>query len=500
MNDMKTTGQRLAKDAVLLTVSKVAAKSSILLLFVLLSYLLSTGEYGNFRQVWMINRSLMEIFAFGIPLSIFYFLPRLLTGQRSVFIIQSLLMLLLLAVLFATLVFVFSENIAIFFNNADLARLLKIFSLYPLFALPAMALESILVALNKAKTFAIYTLADRFVFLVLTGTIVIVTRSLEILLIVTVAYSVIELAVGLAIIRFSLEEKKSASSRFAFGRQLRFALPSGISNLVAVLNQEIDKLMIAYFYTVSRFAVYANGGFEVPFIGTIASSVTSVMMPEYARRHQAGDNVSIIQLWHGAVCKVGSILIPLAVFLFIFAQDVITLLFSNKYIESTLIFQIYLIALLPKVTWYGPILVSMGYNKVPLYGAILAVISNVILNFWLIKLMGFPGPAVATVLTTYILTSYYLYEIMRATGVDWSGVFPWKNLLKMLLSAVVIGILVSPLAHVETIPSLVRLSTGFMAFSVCIFFIYRHLQIITKDDSDFFLSWASKIRNDRRRK
>jgi len=103
--------------------------------------------------------------------------------------------------------------------------------------------------------------------------------------------------------------------------------------------------MIGAFFTVSQFAKYINGAFEIPFVGTIAASVSSVLMPEFAKKSQQKDYLSLIKLWHRAICKVAIFLIPLAVFLFIFANEFITLMFSKKYQDSSIIFQIYLIDL-----------------------------------------------------------------------------------------------------------------------------------------------------------
>ena len=356
-SDMKETktlsGDQIATNAVLLTISKIASRVSLIGLFILLSYLISKEDYGSFRQVWMVNKSLIEIFAFGVPISIYFFLPRLMGGEKKIFVMQSILLLSIVGVVLSSLIFLLSGSIASLFNNPGLSPFLRLFALFPLFYMPALALESILVSLDKAVPFSIFTLIDRLLFLIVMAATVAFFRSLEGAFAVLVIFAFIELLASIVMVAYYLKGFEMISKKLEIRKQMNFAFPSGFANIVDVLNQEIDKLMIAVSFSISRFAVYANGGFEIPIIGTMAGSVTSVLMPEYAKRHAKGDYRSILNLWHGAVCRVAIILIPLMIFCFYFASEIITLLFSEQYRESTLIFQIYLLATLPKVSITG---------------------------------------------------------------------------------------------------------------------------------------------------
>ena len=146
-----STEKVLAESVITLTLSKLVASASIIIMFILLSYILSTNEYGSFRQVWLINKSFMEIFAFGIPTSIFYFIPRLADSHKKIFVIQSFLLLSFFGILFSCLIFFFAGNISILFNNPELTHMLQLFCLYPLFVLPTLAVQSILVSIKKAN-------------------------------------------------------------------------------------------------------------------------------------------------------------------------------------------------------------------------------------------------------------------------------------------------------------------------------------------------------------
>jgi O-antigen/teichoic acid export membrane protein len=484
---------RLAKKSIIFTASKIGISLSNVFLFILLSYFFSKSEYGSFRQVWLVNKSLMEVFAFGVPISIFYFLPRLADNQKKIFVIQSIIILSVSGFCFSTIVFLFAKKIALFFNNFDLENYLKIFCLYPFFVLPILGIQSISISLDRTTPFAIISLIDRMLFLLLAGLAVIYFRSLEGLFFTLIIFSSIEFICYMYIVFYFTKSYKIPTIKFKFRKQLKFAIPIGLANIVGILSQELDKLMIGAFFSVVQFARYANGAFEIPFVGTISASISSVLLPEYSKKYKDGDYQSLLLLWHSAICKVAMFLIPLMIFFFIFAKDFISILFSTKYIDSTIIFQIYVIALIPKITWYGPILVSMGHSKEPLYGSGVALISNIILNYTFIKIIGFTGPAIATVLTTYIVVFYYIYRISNVTRVSFFKVFPWMIILKMLTFSIIIGLFIFPVAYIKDASSITKLCIGMVGYFGMIFHVFKRFEIISNNDIEFVKNLIHKL-------
>lgn len=487
--------KRLAEKSVIFTISKIAASGSIIGLFVLLSHLLSTVEYGTFRQVWMVNKNLMEVFSFGVPISIFYLLPRLANGRKKLFVIQSIILLSLFGILFSCIIFLFARQVALLFSNPELEYFLRLFCLYPLFVLPTLAVQSVLVSLDKAIQLAVFTIANRILMLIVAVTLVLLHRSLGELFVGLLAFAFCELVASIYFVFHFMKGFGMLSKKFDFGKQLKFAFPSGAANVVGIVNQELDKFIIASYFSVAQFARYANGAFEIPFVGTIASSVTSVLMPEYVKRFQMGDYKSLLSLWHRAICKVAMVLMPVMVILFGLAPEFIITVFSSKYQESSLIFRIYLISLVPKITWYAPILVSMGYNREPLYGSAVSLGSNAVLNYILIQWVGFTGPAIATVVATYLVTYYYLHRIRDILQVSWFDVFPWTNLMKTLLASIVAYVVLLPLSFFHDLSNIIRLTVGGTAYMICVYYAFRFLKLMSKEDVEFINGYIFRMRN-----
>ncbi|MGH7630719.1 MAG: lipopolysaccharide biosynthesis protein, partial [Gemmatimonadales bacterium] len=439
----------IGKRTLVFTAARVAGSGSILVLFVLLSYLLSAPEYGTFRQVWLVNKGLLDILALGVPLSVYYFIPRLAEEHKRHFVAQSFLVLAGLGLTLAVGVFLSAGVIARVFDNPQIEPLLRLFALYPLFVMPVTGLESVLLSLGRSGQYSGFLILDRLGLVATAAVAVLVGRSLNALFLALVAFGAVELVAGGWLAWYSVGHLPRGPGGWRIGEQLRFALPSGLANLVDVINVEVDKLMAAAFFTVAQFASFANGAFEVPFLSVIVGSVGAMLLPEFSREHARGDRGTILRLWHGAITRVAKLLAPATVFLFVMAGDVVQLLFSSKYADSVPIFRIYLLILLPKLAWFGPTLVALGRNRAPFYGSLIAVGSNVVLGYLLIHWIGLPGPAVATVVTAHLLMLYYLVLLQRTLRITWGETFPLRPVLLALVVAAIPGVLILPVAQAD---------------------------------------------------
>ena len=484
---------KLASNTIILIFGKAVGTISMIVLFIILSRLFSESEYGSVRQALMINKGLLEVFALGIPMSIYYFLSRLRDSRKKIFITQSLVMLGVLGLLCSFIVFMTAGLISEKFDNPELEGLLRIFSLYPFFVLPTLALESVLVTLGYTKRYALFLIIDKAILLLLATLAAVVFRSIEGFLAVLLIFSFVELIAATLLVKYSVSGLPPQENVTNLKDQLSVALPTGVANIVGILNVELDKLIVSLFFSVEKFARYVNGAFEIPFIGTVANATTSVLMPEYVRSYEEKNTQRMLDLWHGAIIKVAIIFIPLILFLLFNAGDFITLLFSDKYVGSVIIFQIYLIAQLPKLTWYGPLLVAMGYSKEPLIASLLSLVCNLILNIYLIKLIGFSGPAVATVLTTYILVCYFLLRIKMVMGVGWISLYPWYKLSLILVLSSVFGLAISYSLDQFELPRITSLIIGFCLYMALLLPAFRSINIISSDDVDFVMKNLAKL-------
>jgi O-antigen/teichoic acid export membrane protein len=180
-------------------------------------------------------------------------------------------------------------------------------------------------------------------------------------------------------------------------------------------------------------------------------------------------------------------------FLLFFATDFITLVFSSKYANSAIIFQIYLASMIPKIVWYGPILVSLGHSREPLIGSSLALINNVLFSILFVEWLGLVGPAIATVIATYVLAGYFMSRLRTILELGFVDIFPWREVGQMLLISIGCGLVVALILRPMDAPNYVRLVAGGSLFYVLVLPLLWYSGLVGKTEVRYIANYAKKV-------
>jgi O-antigen/teichoic acid export membrane protein len=388
-------------------------------------------------------------------MSVYYFLGSLNESEKKGFVLQTITVLFFLGALFSGSLFFFSGFIATKFNNSELNHLFKIFSLYPLFTLPIFCSEMVLIAFDLPKKAAWITILIRGTMVISSILPVVLGYDLKVVFGTLVVLSFFQLF-------YVIYETWKPVRKFSFTwhykilvSQVKYSVPLGISYIFQMLMLQIDKIMVSVFFVSGVFAVYANGAFEIPFVGIIAGSVINVLMPEFVKQYKNAQNESLMDLWHNSMKKVAMIIFPLAMILFVYREPFIVTLFSEKYLNSVVIFAIYLSFIPTRITDFGAILLSMGFSKIVMKIYVLAAILNILLNYVSIKTLGIIGPALSTVLVSYLVATSFIVQIKKKINVGLSEVFPWLSLVNVIAITALSGLISYPISLLNAPPILI---------------------------------------------
>jgi len=459
-------------------------KFSLSVLFgMILARLISKYDMGTYRQLFLLYSTLAPIFLIGIPTSIYYFIPRLGQEKRKEFIFQTINLLVMSGFLFSVFTFISAGYISHYFNNPVLEPLLRIFSLYPFFAISVSYLPMLAISVGKHKVSSVTVVLTELVL------------NLSIIIPLLLGYD-LKTAFASAVVFSSLmfliiilytvktfgrwEFKLNSKS---LKEQFTYSIPIGMSYIIGLLGRKVDQIVISMFYLANRFAVYSIGAVEIPVIEIFSSSINTVFLPEFSRLYTEKQNSQIISLWHKGIKKVALLAMPIFVLLFVLARHLLVLLYTNLYAESTSIFRIYLFLLPLRIATYSVILQGAGYTKPIFIGAVIFLLLNTVLNVVFIKWIGFAGPALATILCTYLLCFYYLLKDCEVLECKLGEILPWKDITRIFSVAVFSGCFVYPLSSLENpIPVIIMVSGIYL--SVYTALSYK-LKII--ENEDFYL-------------
>lgn len=428
-----------------------------------LSRLLSQDKYGTYQQVWLVYNAITPFVLLGIPASVTYYIPRMDAVQQKMVAFQTALLLAFAGCLVGVILYVFAGLLAGRLGGGPLEELLRLFALFPILALPLVFVEVLLVATNDARGAA-------FINILLAG-----TQFLAVVTPVALGYDlkVIIHALNItAIIRivgvgwYVMRRYRGVPLVFDLGfvgRQLRYSIPLGCASIVGTLSMQLDRLIVASFFGVREYAIYVNGATELPFVGIITVSVMSVVTPEFVRLYGEGKNKEVLRLWHSAIHKVAVLFFPLTAFLLVFATDMVSILFSHRYAESSLFLRIYLLLLPMRITVYGSLLMAAGKSPLVLKAATLGLVLNGVMSLLFVNLIGLPGAALAAVISEYAVCALMLRWCADVLKVGFTEIFPWIALGRIMAVSATAAIFIW-LCTGWMSQGIIRVSVGLLLF------------------------------------
>ncbi len=429
----------IGKSAVKLTVSKMVVLAISMVTAMLLSRFRTVEEYGTYSQLIMVINLVTTIIMMGLPNSLNYFLAGADTKEeRSHFLnVYYSLSTVLSAVVGFVLVLI-TPLLVDYFDNPMITNFIYFLAVFPWTKIIMASVENVLVVYNRTNLIMAFRLLNS-------------VSLLGIILLVQLfkwdfaAYMILYLAVEaiFTICVYVIAKQSAGKLRVEFDLELtkkifKFSIPMGIASMLGTLNIELAKLVIGGLMDTESLAIFTNASKEMP-VTIIASSITAVLLPQMVRLLKKGENEKAAKLWSDATYISFTIICLIAFALFVFAPEVMTILYSEKYLGGVSVFRIYSIVLLFRCTYFGMVLNSTGRTKLILYSSIGSLVLNVCLNYAFFYIFGFEGPAFASLCSLVIVSVMQLIWSSKVLGVKFKRLFDWKALGKSLIVNLVVA-------------------------------------------------------------
>jgi O-antigen/teichoic acid export membrane protein len=469
--------------------SKAIAHLAFMLIAVVLARSLNRAEFGTFNQVWLVNKSLLYLFELGLPVSVYYFLPRLAGDRQKGFILQTLLSLTLFAIPFSLVMYLLADPLALHFHNPQLAHYLRLFALYPLVTLPAIATEPILLSLERTGKAALFESATKMAMIAAVAAAAILGRGLDGVFQALIAYGIAQSLLGIWLVWQPVRRLKLKFSLADWRTQLTYAAPYGFSTLAGALNYQIDKVLVSLFNPPAVFAVYAAGAFEIPLGGVTSLPVVSVMMGELTQKFADGDIQGFLQLWHQSMRKLALLVFAVTGFLMVFAEPVVTGLFSAKYADSVWPFRTYLLFSPLRITVLDYVLAALGKTRSVFQAQLVAAIANAAFGYLLIQRIGWLGAAFCAVASGYLFSSLLIWQIQQRLQVSLGQIVPWADLAKVAWVAIAAGIGSFPVLFLP-LGTVGKLGIGFLLYGTIYWLGNLKTQAMAAGEVKTLVSWA----------
>ena len=423
-----------------------------------------TAEYQN---VWLVYNTSFMFFILSLPSVLFYFYPREDPARRGELMAVVHQLLLLLGLVYGALIWLGAPGLAAFYHNPALAGHLRAFALYGAAMVAAAGMESVFNLLGHFRLLAVWLSLEALVFLALAlGPIAVGARPESFPQLAGLLAALwpglppegaairaacwllggLALAKGLVFQAVLLARHPNMAWRPVRFRweQLRpilaYALPITATSLVALLAMNMDKNIVAAWFTDK--AIYARfqaGALEVPFVSVLVGSVSVVMLPHLSRLQHEGRLAELADLLAEGVEKVAWLVFPIFTLLMVLADPLYLVCWGPSYGPSAIPFRLYLLLFPLRLMFYGQVLNILGLQRWVLGSAAADLLLNFLLAIWLVRVWWF-GPALATVLATLVEVAVFWWLLRRGLGQPLARVFVPARLWRIARYALLAGL------------------------------------------------------------
>jgi len=461
----------------MLASGQVTASAAGFVILAVLSRLLSRHEYATYRQVLLCFAMVLPFLQLGLPVALYYYLPAEKQRRRGV-IVDNLLALALAGS--AYLVFLVAGGAGFWaarMGNADLGGLLYLMAPYGVALALRSSLPACFMSADRASALAVYNALSRCFECLLIVLAVLFWGGLAPVVVTTAIGSIVAAAVGVAMALGLYGSGSAAPSLAGIKRQLTYGAPLALAMIFAGLMGYLDQLVVSLKCSPEAFATYVNGAVRLPLLPVIVTSVTAVLLPELTILHKNADHRGMLAIWQNALVKSSYLIIPVTIFIMVLAQDVVVLLFSDRYAASVPIFRVFCLILPFKMVSYEAILAASNKNR---YFALVSVITvGIYLPLLVVAVgrFGILGAVVATVFVEVCIRFVlYLVFIGKTVGEPARAVVPARRLWRLSWPALVLAcpLLLRPLLHLPPAMSLVV--CGLYYFSACYLWLTRRAE------------------------
>lgn len=445
---------------------------------------MSQADYGVFSQFFTLYTAVYAIMALGLHSSLFYYYPSAKQIEREKLVSNTFLILIALGVIGSAIMYCPPIANAIF-GDSELGQYKEWILLSIAFATPM----NIVSPLNTVR-------ADKWGAMIIPGFVAIL-RIITVVSCVLVFDDMNSLFKWLFIFQvfilvvIGLYTTKGIRLRLDFSllkQQLSYSLPFGFAVALQLFSNYFDKFVCIKFLTPTDYAIYGIAFLSIPGVTQVYDSLCQVNIVNMSKSYRDGNVDEIAPQYRNFVIKSLSFSTPLILSVSVFAEEIMSFLYTDSYAASAPYFRLYSLTFLTSMFGAGTVLRSMGRTKQSLGAFIITCVIGLPATYLLIKNFGTNGAIIGALVNMVLPRLIQMVMESRALGISISVFLPWNQIGRIIVGGVV---LLLPMIIIKNLFSLhifivIILSALYIVCTYC-FYIKKGIFIIEAEDIIRFL-------------
>ena len=445
MFSLRSEKSSLASRAFWLLVAKTVAYVISFALPLLLTRRLDQTSFGLYKQAFQIVNSAVVILPIGFMMSAYYFLPRETTAERRGAVVTNILFFYYLLGAFVLLLLFCWPGVLTYFageqDSAIFAGYAQLIGLTILLWVGSSFLEVIAVANEESHLATLFIINAQ------------VTKT-GLLIFAAIWFGSVRALLWAAILQGAVQAlvlQIYLHSRFGsfwkhfdvkiLREQLVYILPLGGAGILQFSLMDMHNYFIMHYFTSADYAIYSLGGFTLPLVGIIATSVTAVLIPQISYLQSRNEAREIFVTATRAMRKLAACYFPIYVFFLVMGHEVIQVLFTERYIGTWPILLVN-ISLIPFLAMVGdPIIRAYaGHRFFMLKVRAVEIVLMFFALWWSTQRFGMMGTIITAVAFLILDRTIEALRAWTIVGVKLSDWHLFKDWVKFAFAAAVAGL------------------------------------------------------------
>ncbi len=420
----------IAKQALVVSLSRFANYGLVLISPIILVRLLSVGDFGRYREFLVYSSLLLSFAAFNISNSLLYFVPA--DPKRGWLYVRQTVQLTAVTSVVVAVCVVIADWVS---GGKVIGRQLLPLVIYVLVYANLDFWEYLWLAARQPIGVFAYTSGRLVARMTVVITIAYFFRSVDAVIWGLVLLESVRL-MGSAIAWAFAGKSAAKSEPGDWSRMLHFCLPTGGSNLLGMSNRYAANVFVAKAMGPAALAHYTIGTYVEPIIITLRNSLSDALLPAMVNRGVASQHEAVL-LWQRGTVMAAIMLLPIGVLIERFAHTLIVTAFSSSYESAVPVMRVFLIVLIRECFDFPMALKAINKTRYFLYGDVAAIIVNLGLLALLVPRWGLVGATGAYVISSWLQGAYLGWCTTHLYQIPVSRFIPWRDLGKVAAAAAI---------------------------------------------------------------
>jgi O-antigen/teichoic acid export membrane protein len=191
----------------------------------------------------------------------------------------------------------------------------------------------------------------------------------------------------------------------------------------------------AALFSVHMFASFSIATVLGPLVHLVRHSVFHTFLPSLSRLQAAGDIPGMVRLNSRASVMVGALVYPLLAFAFVFAEEIVTVIYTAAYVDAVPVMRVFIVGFAGLVVDLGSTILVLRQGAFMMRVSLVTLVVSVALSWFSAHAFGLAGAAAGSVAAIYIDYIVLLRRIALCTGIPVRRLKDWRTLGLLILFA-----------------------------------------------------------------